>query len=118
MVGIRKPSASKSFKARTTGRVNRTVKRATNPLYGKKGAGFVKDPERSVKNAVYHKTSTGGLSSINSSSSHQEPAEEEEKPTSTFDAVVGLISALLGAAGTILQIIIVVAIGLFILSLL
>lgn len=117
MVGIRKPSASKSFKARTTGRVNRTIKRATNPLYGKKGAGFVKDPERSINNAVYHKTSTGGLSSINSSSSHQELAEEE-KPTSTFDAVVGLISALLGAAGTILQIIIVVAIGLFILSLL
>ena len=50
MVGIRKPSASKSFKARTTGRVNRTVKRAANPLYGKKGAGFVKDPERSIKN--------------------------------------------------------------------
>lgn len=64
MAGFRKPSAKKSFSARTTGRINRSVKRATNPFYGKKGTGFIKDPERSIKNSIYHKTTTGGFSSI------------------------------------------------------
>ena len=54
--GVRKPSFKKSIKARTTGRINRAVKRAVNPLYGKKGVGFVKDPSRSIKNAVYQRT--------------------------------------------------------------
>lgn len=54
--GVRKPSLKKSIKARTTGRINRAVKRAVNPLYGKKGVGFVKDPSRSIKNAVYQRT--------------------------------------------------------------
>lgn len=54
--GARKPSFKKSIKARTTGRINRSVKRAVNPLYGKKGVGFVKDPSRSIKNAVYKRT--------------------------------------------------------------
>lgn len=80
MVGIRKPSASKSFKARTTGRVNRTVKRATNPLYGKKGTGFVTNPKRSVKNAVYKRTSVGGLSSINSSHSRRKTDDVDNMP--------------------------------------
>lgn len=54
--GVRKPSFKKSIKARTTGRINRAVKRTVNPLYGKKGVGFVKDPSRSIKNAVYQRT--------------------------------------------------------------
>ena len=54
--GVRKPSFKKYIKARTTGRINRAVKRAANPLYGKKGVGFVKDPSRSIKNAVYQRT--------------------------------------------------------------
>lgn len=54
--GMRKPSIKRSLKARTTGRAKRSVKRAINPLYGKKGVGFVKNPERSVKNAVYKRT--------------------------------------------------------------
>ena len=57
--GMRKPSLKRSFKAMTTGRVKRAVKRSVNPLYGKKGMGFVKNPSRSVKNAVYHRTSFG-----------------------------------------------------------
>ena len=40
-IGMRKPSIKKSFKARTT---------------GKKGMGMLKDPERSVKNKIYKKT--------------------------------------------------------------
>lgn len=49
MAGFRKPSAKKSFSARTTGRINRSVKRATNPFYGKKGTGFIKDPKEVLK---------------------------------------------------------------------
>lgn len=67
-VGLRTPSIKKSVKARTTGRVTRAAKKSVNPLYGKKGMGFVKDPERSVKNSVYHKTTFGVSDVVNVSS--------------------------------------------------
>ena len=57
--GMRKPSIKKSIKSRTTGKLKRKVKKAANPLYGKKGVGFVKNPKRSVKNKVYKKTTFG-----------------------------------------------------------
>ena len=57
--GLRKPSVKKSFKAATTGKVKRRIKKSVNPLYGKKGMGFVKNPKKSVKNAIYHKTTFG-----------------------------------------------------------
>lgn len=62
-VGFRKPSIKKSIKARTTGRLKREIKSAVNPLYGKKGMGFIKDPKASVKNKIYKKT-TFGLSDV------------------------------------------------------
>ena len=34
--GFRTPSLKKSIKSRTTGRIKRIAKKATNPLYGKK----------------------------------------------------------------------------------
>ncbi|WP_242979682.1 hypothetical protein [Clostridium perfringens] len=37
--GVRKPSIKKSFKARTTGRAKRIIKKSINPTYGKKGMG-------------------------------------------------------------------------------
>ena len=46
----------RSFKARTTGRLKRSMKRAVNPFYGKKGVGFIKSPTRSIKNSIYKKT--------------------------------------------------------------
>lgn len=55
-VGIRTPSLKKSFKARTTGRAKRALKSAINPLYGKKGMGYINDPSRAIKNKVYKKT--------------------------------------------------------------
>lgn len=55
-VGIRKPSIKKSIKAKRTGSVKRKAKKAVNPLYGKKGVGLAKDPAKSVKSAVYKKT--------------------------------------------------------------
>lgn len=56
-VGVRKPSLKKSIKARTTGKAKRAVKSAVNPLYGKKGTGWVNNPKKSAYNKVYNKTS-------------------------------------------------------------
>lgn len=57
--GVRKPNLKKTFKAKTIGKAKRKVKKSINPLYGKKGTGFVKNPTKSVKNKIYHKTSLG-----------------------------------------------------------
>jgi hypothetical protein len=46
-------------KSRTTGAVTRKVKKAVNPLYGKKGMGLAVDPEKAVYNKVYKKTTVG-----------------------------------------------------------
>lgn len=58
-IGFRTPSITKSLRARTTGKLKRQVKKTTNPFYGKKGTGFIKSPERAIKNKIYHKTSFG-----------------------------------------------------------
>ncbi len=50
--GIRKSSWKKSFKARTTGKAKRKLKKALIPGYGKKGRGLLHP-----KKAVYNKTS-------------------------------------------------------------
>lgn len=54
--GIRKPSIKKSISARTTGRLKREIKRSIDPLYGKKGMGYIHNPERAIKNKIYNKT--------------------------------------------------------------
>ncbi len=53
--GMRKPNIKKSLKARTTGRVKRKIKRGINPLYGKKGMGWIRDPKKAAYNKVYNK---------------------------------------------------------------
>lgn len=55
-VGVRTPSVKRRIKARTTGRVKRSMKRAVNPLYGKKGMGMIRDPKKAIYNKVYKKT--------------------------------------------------------------
>lgn len=57
--GVRKPSLKRSFKARTTGRAKRAVKKAVIPGYGKKGMGWIRDPKKAAYNKVYNKTSIG-----------------------------------------------------------
>lgn len=73
--GLRKPSIKKSVKARTTGKLKRKVKSSLNPLYGKKGMGYVKNPKRAVYNKVYNKTTVG----IN-------PLSKLSSPSHTSDA--------------------------------
>lgn len=54
--GMRKPNLKKVIKSKTTGAIKRKAKSTMNPLYGKKGIGFVKNPKKSVKNKIYKKT--------------------------------------------------------------
>lgn len=54
---IRKPSIKKSVSSRTIGRANRTVRKISNPTYGKKGIGYIKDPKKAVYNKYYNATS-------------------------------------------------------------
>lgn len=56
-IGMRKPSIKKSFKARTTGKAKRKIKKALIPGYGKKGMGWIKNPKKSAYNKIYKKTS-------------------------------------------------------------
>lgn len=104
-MGVRKPSIKKSLKARTTGKLKRTVKKSINPLYGKKGMGFVKDPKRSVKNAIYHRTTIGvkeiyekGLASTSSEAPSFEgrTAEGSGKGIYIFLAILCVMLLILG----------------------
>lgn len=54
-IGIRTPSLKKSLKARTTGKLKRSVKKSLIPCYGKKGIGWL-HPKRKIKNKIYTKT--------------------------------------------------------------
>lgn len=56
---MRKPSLKKSLKARTTGKLKRKIKKTVNPLYGKKGMGYIRNPKRAVNNKIYRKTTFG-----------------------------------------------------------
>lgn len=56
-IGLRKVSLKKSLKARTTGRIKRSVKSSINPLYGKSGMGLINNPKKAIYNKIYQKTS-------------------------------------------------------------
>jgi len=70
--GVRKPNIKKSIKARTTGKVKRQVKKAVNPLYGKKGMGIVNDPKKAAYNAVYSRTTVRVSDDVNESGKTEE----------------------------------------------
>jgi len=55
---MKKTSLKRSFKARTTGKLKRKAKSAVNPFYGKKGAGWIRNP----KKAAYNKIKKNSLS--------------------------------------------------------
>lgn len=56
-IGFRTPSLKKMVKSRTTGRVKRAMKKSINPIYSKKGIGFVTEPKKAFYNKIYKKTS-------------------------------------------------------------
>lgn len=57
--GVRKPSISKRVSARTTGKIKRSVKRAVNPCYSKKGFGYINDPKNALYHKIYNNTTIG-----------------------------------------------------------
>ena len=63
--GMRTPNINKRISARTTGKITRTMNKVVNPLYGKKGMGFVNDPGKAVYNKVYNKTTISADRIIN-----------------------------------------------------
>lgn len=62
---MRKPSLKRSISARTTGRLKREVKRSYNPLYGRKGMGWINNPSKAMYNKVYHQTTFSAKDVIN-----------------------------------------------------
>ena len=60
--GFRTPSFKKSFKAKTTRKWKKQVKKSVIPGYGKKGVVYVKNPMKAVYNKVYNKTSVSSYS--------------------------------------------------------
>lgn len=77
-IGLRTPSIDKKVRARTTGRVKRAVKSSINPLYGKKGMGYLKDPERALKNKIYHKVTADPIDLIKKGFEDTEEIEYSE----------------------------------------
>lgn len=63
-IGYRTPSLSKSLKARTTGKLKRQMKKAVNPLYGKKGMGLINNPQKAIYNKVYNKVTIDPLKGV------------------------------------------------------
>ena len=94
MKRYRKPSFKKSFSARTTGRATRTIKRACNPYYGKKGSGWINDPERAAYNHLYNKT-TQSVHDYSSFDVHDQ---------SSFDGGSGFISNCFSFIGGLLMV--------------
>ncbi|HGD0580527.1 TPA: hypothetical protein ACH354_002189 [Clostridium perfringens] len=76
----RKPSLKKSFKAKTTSKVKRQVKKSINPLYGKKGMGWVNDPKKAAYNKIYNKTSFG-FNELNRENNSNKTEDEDTTAT-------------------------------------
>lgn len=79
--GVRKPNIKKSIKARTTGKVKRQMKKAVNPLYGKKGMGVINDPKKAAYNAVYSRTTVGVSDVLKNSSGHDSFSASAHAPS-------------------------------------
>lgn len=127
-VGVRKPSVSRRVKARTTGKVKRSVKRAVNPYYGKKGMGMIRDPKKAVYNKVYRKTTIGvddllaaGASGTNKTNNYSSDSQYQAgrlftlgqlRVYSKLFRVVSVLFFLFAALGLLTEIYSILAIGL------
>lgn len=85
-IGIRKPSFSKSLAARTTGRLNRQIKKSLIPGYSRKGMGKYHNPKKAIYNRAYNRCTT---SLFNQHSNTQESAENvSERQNSKISRIV------------------------------
>ena len=117
-VGIRKPSIKKSIKARTTGKLKRAVKKSVNPLYGKKGMGYINNPKKAVYNKVYNKTTVGVSDIIKTPSTTKTTKTSKphttkvtyspttKKYSKTLYKILGIISLIFGVLSSLLGLLI------------
>lgn len=89
-IGIRTPSLKKSFKARTTGRAKRAVKRSINPAYGKKGMGWVNDPKKAAYNKVYNKTTVSAKDLVKNDKTNESTTSD-----AIIYGIVGIIAIII-----------------------
>lgn len=106
--GVRKPNIKKSIKARTTGKVKRQMKKAVNPLYGKKGMGVINNPKRAAYNAVYNRTTIGVTDIAKKAASHNKSADSVHVPAAVnrcySDRTYKISSIILTTCGILLAI--------------
>lgn len=114
--GVRKPNIKKSIKARTTGKMKRQVKKAVNPLYGKKGMGVINNPKKAAYNAVYNRTTVGvsdiAKSSKPSSTSHSAghaPTVKYEYSDRTY-SICGILAMVSGIILALIGLLLVIAV--------
>lgn len=113
---IRHRSLTKSIKARTTAKYKRQIKKKFLPGYGKKGAGVIKDPKRSMHNAIYSRTTIDSRNLGKSKKRSQNNSSDEKMGCGCatalifFGAIVGqAIGGNIGATvGVILMLIIAI----------
>ena len=58
-IGYRKRSINRSLSSMTSGRYKRMAKRVINPFYGRKGIGYLKNPSKAMRGAVYRRLTVG-----------------------------------------------------------
>ena len=92
-VGYRKPNIKKSIRARTTGKIKRQIKSSINPLYGKKGMGWVNDPKKATYNKVYNITTRSIFDDISydNTKSHNNESHSNSKDVSVGRIVFNTI---------------------------
>lgn len=101
-VGMRTPSVKKSVSARTTGRINREIKKSLNPTYGKKGMGWINDPKRAAYNKMYNKTTVSAKELIeNTDSDYDTQGSFIGSICGIFSFIVNLIMLIVSLAQVI-----------------
>lgn len=112
-IGMRKPSLSKSIKARTTSKYKRKVKKAIIPGYGKKGMGWIKNPKKAAYNKVYKKTTFSVSDIFTKRVGHnQKNSHHHTNPTSQSVNFSGC----LGMVATIISVILLLILAVFIIT--
>ena len=94
---FRTPSPKRKLKAMTVGRAKRTVKRAIDPTYGKKGMGWVKNPKKAAYNKIYNKTTMGAGDLLSKSKgSGSQRTSPPVSQTAPEDNTVGCVWVIIG----------------------
>lgn len=94
--GVRKPNIKKSVKARTTGKAKRRMKKAVNPLYGKKGMGVINDPKKAAYNAVYNHTTVSAADILEQNNENRPPSNDSLSAGDVIGGIGSIFKLLFG----------------------